>query len=47
MADPDTMDRYERFEQIGFEGWVEEQTQKVKEGYEIHLQKEASLRPSS
>jgi len=43
-ADPDTMDRYKRFREIGFEKWVEEQTQKAKEGYEIHLQKIASLR---
>jgi hypothetical protein len=45
IADPDTMDRYERFKQIGFEKWVEEQTQKAKRGYEIHLQKVASLKP--
>jgi len=44
-ADPDTMDRYNRFKEIGFEKWVEEQTQKAKEGYEIHLQKVASLKP--
>jgi len=46
VADPDTMDRYKRFREVGFEEWVKEQTQKIKEGYEIHLQKEASLRPS-
>jgi hypothetical protein len=44
-ADPDTMDRYERFVQVGFERWVEEQIQKANEGYEIHLQKVALLRP--
>jgi len=44
-ADPDTMDRYKRFKEIGFEKWVEEQTLKAREGYEIHLQKVASLRP--
>ena len=43
-ADPDTMDRYNRFKEIGFEKWVEEQTLKANEGYEIHLQKVASLR---
>jgi hypothetical protein len=47
VSDPDTMDRYERFKKIGFEKWVEEQTQKVREGYEIHLQKVPSLRPHS
>jgi len=44
VADPDTMDRYERFKKIGFEEWVEEQRQKAKEGYEIHLQKVAALK---
>ena len=44
-ADPDTMDRYKRFKEIGFEKWVEEQAQKANEGYEIHLQKVASLKP--
>lgn len=44
VADPDTMDRYERFKKIGFEEWVEEQRQKAKEGYEIHLQKVATLK---
>ena len=44
VADPDTMDRYKRFKQIGFEVWVEEQAQKAKDGYEIHLQKIAHLR---
>jgi len=43
-ADPDTMDRYNRFKEIGSEKWVEEQTLKAREGYEIHLQKVASLR---
>jgi len=43
-ADPDTMDRYNRFKEIGFEKWVEEQMQKAKKGYEIHLQKVASLK---
>ncbi|MCE7738899.1 MAG: DUF3795 domain-containing protein [Candidatus Heimdallarchaeota archaeon] len=42
-SDPDTMDRYERFKEIGFEKWVDEQMQKAKEGYEIHLQKVVSL----
>jgi len=45
VADPDTMDRYKRFKKIGFEKWVKEQTQKVKEGYEIHLQKVTALKP--
>jgi len=45
VADPDTMDRYKRFKEIGFEKWVEEQAQKAKEGYEIHLRKVASLKP--
>ena len=45
VADPDTMDRYERFKEIGFEKWVGEQAQKARESYEIHLQKVASLRP--
>ena len=44
-ADPDTMDRYERFKEMGFERWIEEQVQKANEGYEIHLQKVATLRP--
>lgn len=44
VADPDTTDRYERFQKIGFERWVEEQAQKAKEGYEIHLQKVLSLK---
>ena len=44
-ADPDTMDRYKRFKEIGFEKLVVEQVQKAKEGYEIHLQKVASLKP--
>jgi len=45
VADPDTMDRYERFKELGFEGWVEEQTRKANEGYEIHLRKVATLKP--
>ena len=44
-ADTDTMDRYMRFKAIGFEKWVDEQSQKAKQGYEIHLQKKASLKP--
>ena len=44
-ADPDMMDRYERFKEMGFERWVKEQVQKANEGYEIHLQKVATLRP--
>ncbi len=44
VADPDTMDRYKRFQEIGFERWVEEQTQKAKDGYEIHLQKVVSVK---
>lgn len=44
-ADADTMERYKRFREIGFEKWVNEQSIKAKEGYEIHLQKKASLRP--
>jgi hypothetical protein len=39
------MDRYKRFKEIGFEKWVEEQTQKAEECYEIHLQKVAALKP--
>jgi hypothetical protein len=35
---------FKRFKEIGFEKWVEEQIQKIKEGYEIHLQKVASLK---
>jgi hypothetical protein len=45
VADPDTEERYERFKEIGFECWVEEQQRKAREGYEIHLQKVVSLRP--
>ncbi len=45
VADPDTVDRFERFKEIGFGKWIEEQEQKVKEGYEIHLLKVASLKP--
>jgi hypothetical protein len=44
-ADPDTVDRYKRFKEVGFEKWVEEQTQKAREGYEIHLQRVAALKP--
>jgi len=44
-ADPDTMDRYKRFMEIGLEKWVVEQAQKAMKGYEIHLQKVASLTP--
>jgi len=43
-ADTDTMDRYKSFREIGFEKWVDEQLKKAKEGYEIHLQKKASLK---
>lgn len=45
VVDTDTMRRFERFKEIGFERWVAEQIQKAKEGYEIHLQKRVSLRP--
>ena len=44
-GDPDTMDRYKRFKEIGFENWIKEQDEKAKEGYEIHLQKVVQLRP--
>lgn len=44
-ADPDTMDRYRRFKETGFKKWVDEQAQKAKKWYEIHLQKIASLKP--
>ena len=44
--DPDTMDRYKRFKEIGFKRWVMEQVEKVRGGYEIHLQKVASLKPN-
>lgn len=44
-ADPDTTNRHERFKEIGFERWVEEQAQKANEGYEIHLQRVVSFRP--
>ncbi len=43
-SDPDTMDRYKRFKETGFDRWVEEQKQKAKEGYEIHLQKVVALK---
>jgi len=46
VADTDTTDRYRRFKEVGFERWVADQTQKAKEGYEIHLQKLVSLRPT-
>ena len=46
VADPDTMDRYKRFKEIGLEKWIEEQAQKAKDGYEIHLQKVAKLKGS-
>jgi len=39
------MDRYKKFKEIGFEKWVEEQIQKARKGYEIHLQKVATLKP--
>jgi hypothetical protein len=45
VTDPDTIDRYRRFKEIGFERWIEEQRQKVDNGYEIHLRKEVSLKP--
>jgi len=44
VADPDTMARCKRFKEIGFEKWVDEQAEKAKEGYEIHLQKVVSLK---
>jgi len=43
-GDPDTMDRFRRFKEMGFERWVEELIQKVNDGYEIHLQKVVSLK---
>ncbi len=43
-ADPDTMDRYRRFNELGFDGWLEEQVEKANEGYEIHLRKIVPLR---
>lgn len=45
VADPDTMYRFERFKEIGSKKWIEEQEQKVKGGYEIHLRKVVSLKP--
>jgi hypothetical protein len=39
------MDRYKKFKEIEFEKWVEEQAQKAKDGYEIHLQKSVILKP--
>jgi len=46
VSDPDIMDRYKRFKEIGFEKWVEEQRQNAKEGYEIHLRKVIHLKPN-
>jgi len=43
-GDPDTMDRFRRFKEIGFGRWVEELIQKVNGGYEIHLRKVVSLK---
>jgi len=43
-GDTDTMDRFRRFKEIGFERWVEELFRKVNGGYEIHLRKVVSLK---
>lgn len=45
VADPDTIDRFKRLKEIGFEKWLEEQIKKAEKGYEIHLQKVVSLKP--
>ncbi len=45
VADPDTMDRYHRFQQLGWRAWIDEQARKAEAGYEIHLRKIISLKP--
>ncbi|UCC49755.1 MAG: DUF3795 domain-containing protein [Gemmatimonadota bacterium] len=44
VADPDTMDRYQRYRELGLQAWVDEQARRAERGYEIHLQKVVSLR---
>jgi hypothetical protein len=46
VADPDTMDRYHRFRELGRDAWVAEQARRAEQGYEIHLRKVVRLRPS-
>ncbi|UCC73972.1 MAG: DUF3795 domain-containing protein [Gemmatimonadota bacterium] len=43
VADPDTMDRYRRFQELGSEAWTDEQRSRAEQGYEIHLRKIVSL----
>lgn len=45
VADPDTMDRYKKFKEVGLDKWIKDQVQKAKRGYEIHLQRVLSLKP--
>ena len=44
VADPDTMDRYRRFQELGFEAWADEERRRAEQGYEIHLQKIVPLK---
>jgi hypothetical protein len=44
VADSDTMDRYQRFRDLGLDAWVAEQARRAEQGYEIHLRKVVRLR---
>jgi hypothetical protein len=43
VADPDTLDRYARFKELGFDTWLCEQASKAADGYEIHLRRVPTL----
>jgi hypothetical protein len=47
VADSDTMDRCQRFRNLGLDAWVAEQAQRAEQGYEIHLRKVVSLKRES
>ena len=47
VADPDTLDRYTRFKELGFDEWLGEQASKAGDGYEIHLRRVPTLRRGS
>ena len=44
VADPDTMERYHRFRELGSPAWIDEQAHRAEQGYEIHLRKVIPLR---
>ena len=43
VSDPDTMERYGRFKELGLDAWLREQARKAREGYEIHLRRVPTL----